>query len=557
VSIQMRFDRKTNRRPADMRIIRRYTLVAATLLAWAGVAYGHPTRMPVSLEELIAEADIIFKGLVVSSSPKQNELFTPCSGLLTQETQFKVISVIKGDPAGATVRFQHFDEIPQFKGNMCQMWRYNFQRNRAYIVFAKKTEDVHINRQLSVNDLGMQDQGIFLCADGKPAPANTVKEAIWNELAAMLHSKDFGDVTYAIRELDRMSGGRNRFDGSQDFDRTNVVKVVRDLMTHPDSKIAQAAINVVGSHNPYLSDERTNSWLATVGSAEMPNYYKMDPKMRNIGGELYWKDMESIATGKYSAETRALAIRALGLVREPALRQAIDRWLGDTEPVVRSAAAVLLADYPGTVTDQQLTVLARDNEPVVRASVAWAIGFSQRNELADLLGRLLADKDAEVRRAASMSLLSFPPSNKAVARVMRANLENAEFQPLFLNALARENAEPYLADLAKVAEQKTHPVNWMGGQIPALTAWEILFKYLQAQPSKTLQSGKLDRYLDALEQVGEYSSSNPRDIYAFYILSGMTDRAKKFREKANRVASYDLDYFFKQVDQNPKYYIRK
>jgi hypothetical protein len=97
----------------------------------------------------------------------------------------------------------------------------------------------------------------------------------------------------------------------------------------------------------------------------------------------------------------------------------------------------------------------------------------------------------------------------------------------------------------------------MGGQIPALTAWEILFKYLQSQPAKTPRSGKLDRYLDALEQVGDYSSSEPRDIYAFYILSGMPDRAKKFREKANRVASYDLDYFFKQVDQNPTHYKRK
>src|SRR5262249_50925499 len=157
-------------------------------------------------------------------------------------------------------------------------------------------------------------------------------------------------------------------------------------------------ITVVGSHNPYLSNERAPLWLATVGSAETPGFYKLDPKMRNIGGELYWKDLESIGAAGHSVETRALAIRALGLVREPALRQAIDRWLLDTEAVVRASAAVLLADYPGQATDQQLIVLAVDNEPVVRACVARAIGFSQRNELADLLGGLLADKDAEVRR---------------------------------------------------------------------------------------------------------------------------------------------------------------
>jgi hypothetical protein len=532
-------------------------MLAAIVLACAGSASGRSAMLPVSLEELIAEADIIFKGLVVSSRPAQDELFKPCSGLITQETQFKVISVIKGDAPGATVRFQHFDAIPQFKGNECQMWRYHFQRNGAYIVFAKKTEDIHIHSQLWVNDLGMDHQGVFLCSDNKPVTANTVKEAIWSELAAMLHSKDLGDVTYAIQELDRMSGGRDRFYGSQDFDRSNVVKVIHDLMTDTDPKIAQAAITVVGSHNPYLSEERAHLWLATVGAADGPGFYKLDPKMRNIGGELYWKDLVSIGAARHSAETRALAIRALGLVREPALRQAIDRWLGDTEPAVRASATVLLSDYPGSVTDQQLTVLAGDNEPVVRACVARAIGFSQRNKLADLLGRLLADKDVGVRLAASMSLLSFSPVNEPVARVMRDNLENVEFQPLFLNALARENAEPYLPDLVKAVEQKTYPVNWMGGQIPALTAWEILFKYLQAQPAKTLRSGKLDRYLDALEQVGNYSSSEPSSIYAFYILSGMTDRAKKFRERATKASPLGLDYFFNLVDQNPTRYIRK
>ena len=67
----------------------------------------------------------------------------------------------------------------------------------------------------------------------------------------------------------------------------------------------------------------------------------------------------------------------------------------------------------------------------------------------------------------------------------------------------------------------------------------------------------MDRYLDAIEKVGNYSSSEPRDIYAFYILSGMPERAKKFRERANKAATYDLDYYFQQVDQNPSNYRRE
>jgi hypothetical protein len=48
-----------------------------------------------------------------------------------------------------------------------------------------------------------------------------------------------------------------------------------------------------------------------------------------------------------------------------------------------------------------------------------------------------------------------------------------------------------------------------------------------------------------------------RDVYAFFILSGMTDRAKNFRERATKASSYNVDYFFKLVDQNPTNYLRK
>ncbi len=155
-----------------------------------------------------------------------------------------------------------------------------------------------------------------------------------------------------------------------------------------------------------------------------------------------------------------------------------------------------------------------------------------------------------------MSLLSFSPRNQAIADIFRANLSNEEFQPLFLIALAREHPAEYLDALAKVIEQKIEPRNFWGGQIPAFTAWEILFRYLQARPPEMLKSGKLDRYLEAMEKVGNYSSSEPRDIYAFYLQRGMTDRAKNYREAARKAVSYDLDYYFRQVDENPSLYQR-
>ena len=59
-----------------------------------------------------------------------------------------------------------------------------------------------------------------------------------------------------------------------------------------------------------------------------------------------------------------------------------------------------------------------------------------------------------------------------------------------------------------------------------------------------------------MEKVGNYSSSEPRDIYAFYLQRGMTERAQKYREAAKKAASYDLDYYFKQVDADPSLYTR-
>ena len=383
-----------------------------------------------------------------------------------------------------------------------------------------------------------------------------MKEAIWGELTLMLKSGDATNLTYAIHQLDQMSGAQDSFRDTQDFDRTNVLNAIHSLITNSNPIIAQAALGAVGSHNPYLSDERTILWLATVGSGEIPGLGKMDPRMNNLGGTLFWVDLVKLADSQADNETRAMAIQALGLVREPSLKKAIERWLADPDPLIRAAATLLLADFPAPESGKRLAALAGDPAPGVRACVARAAGFGQQAEAVDTLAKSLADPESKVRTAAAMSLLSFSPKDNAIAAVFRANLENEEFKPLFLIALARENPVPYLDALAAAVEQRSEPKNWWGGQIPAFTAWEILFRYLQSQSPQTLRSGKLDRYLDAIEKVGNYSSCEPRDIYAFYVQRDMTERAQKYRQAAKNAASYDLDYYFKQVDANPSLYKR-
>jgi len=527
-----------------MRQAWRCAVVVMVLMACMGMAHGYMVRSAVPLEEMTGEADIIFKGTALSSAPVQDEGLKPVPEFIVLETQFKVISVIKGDALPDKLVFRHYDSAPEPQGIRYMPQNYHFEVGKTYIVFARKNEAGGF-RQLWPNHTTKKDQGVLQCADAKPTAGKTVKAVLWAELTVMLKSPTEGDVTYAIQHLDEMSAGTVIWNGLSDFDRKDVVAAVRGMLTSPSTKIAEAALAVVGSHNPYISEERALCWLATVGSGDMPGLGKMDPKMKNTGGETCWKDLVALADGKAPTQTRALAIRALGLVREPALREPIERWLKDREPAVRASAALLLADFPGPETAKALTALAGDPVVEVRLCTARAIGFGQYVDRVDVLTKLLNDADETVRRSAAMSLVSFSVKAEPVARVFRANLDNEEFKPLFLIALAQ------------VIEDKVEPKNFWGGQLPAFTAWEILFKYLQAQPAAVVRSGKLDRYLDAMEKVGNYSSSEPRDIYAFYVQRGMTERAKTFREAAKKKATYDIDHYFKDVDENPGLYKRE
>jgi hypothetical protein len=128
---------------------------------------------------------------------------------------------------------------------------------------------------------------------------------------------------------------------------------------------------------------------------------------------------------------------------------------------------------------------------------------------------------------------------------------------MFLNALAAPDAGPHLDALAEAVEKNIEPESWWSGRIPAFTSWELLFKHLQARPRDEVRSGKHDRYLDAMEKLRIHSSTEPRDIYAFYLQRDMKERAARFRQAAKGKVSFDLDYFFDMVDENPETYQRK
>lgn len=531
-------------------------LLISGWVALASVASAYLAGSPVKLGQIAGESDLIFKATAVSSERVVDGWFKPCPGFITVETKFEVISIIKGVPQAETLRFRHYDEMPRNVGRMSEPQFYHFEKSRTYIVFAKASNEPGVFRQPWFTHKGKKDQGSLMCASVEPVTDAKLKKVFWTELMTLLVSPVPGDTAYAIRQLDEMSDLPDGFNVTRDFKRSDVIKAVGPFMTSADQKVASKAITVIASRNPYLTEDFAEFWLAAVGSADVPGIAEMDSEMENPGGELFREELCAIADSSVPPATRALAIRALGLVRIPSLKEPLSRWTGDEHPSVRASAALLLADFPGEQSRVGLGQMARDNSPEVRRSVAHAIGFMQASQMANTLGVLLKDSDELVRRAASQSLLSFSAKLGPIRKVFRDNMENEEFSPLFLNALAMENPGANVEALAQAVERRATPRNWRGGQIPAFTAFNILFKYVQSLPAEEMRAGKFDRLLDAIEAGYTTGSSEPRDIYALYIQRGMTDRAKIYREAAKKVVSFDLDYYFDMVDEHPDHYTR-
>ncbi len=534
--------------------------VAAWLLA-AAPADAYPVGPALSLDELIAQAEFIGKVTVIESQPVADPWFEKVAGFEAAQTRLKVLASYKGKPGGETIAFQHYAPADPSQGYRYMPQYYRLGAGRTYILFAAATDKAGVFRQLWKHHKLQEDQGVVLAASNEPHADKQVKEIVFLELIGHLKSDQVADVKYGLAHLDALSGGT--YANQHDFEREEVLDHVKRLLTHRDNEVVMAAIGVMGSNNPHMSPDFAPGWLATVGRGDIPGWGVWDRSREYLGGKLYWKQLAAIVDSPAPAATRARAIRALGRAEEPAILPLALRWIGDAEPLVRQAAGVLLADFAGDFDPLILGQLAADAQPVVRVGAARAIGFGQFEQQLPTLARLLADADPQVQTAAAMSLLSFSTDDSG--EVLKANLAHRQYHSLFVNALARKDAGEYLDELAEIVRKKKEPEHFWGGRIPWGVSWELLFFYAQRQPAEKLRSGQLDKVLDALEHPASgdpagssyYGSSEPRDLYALYVQRGLRDRAARFRALAKKNSSFDIDYFFKMVDQNPQNYQRQ
>lgn len=514
--------------------------MAAVVFA-ATRASGYAVGPAVPLEELAKKADLVCKATVVADRPATDAWFEAHLGFEVRETELRVVSIVKGAPGTKVVRFRHYAPAPAGAVGPYAPQSYRFTAGRSYLVFASKVGGLY--RQLSKQHTMKGDQGALLAADDKPHRGATITEVAWAELRGLLASTTADDAVYAIGQLDEMSG--SRMIGLKDFERRAALDAIRPLVLARAAPVATAAIAVFGGDSPYYDDRLASFWLAGVGKGSIPGLSPLKPSAAPVAG-VAAKELLAVADGPASPDLRALAIRALGRAA-PAGKPAA--WGRDPDVSVRRAAVLVSAE----LADRKLIASgATDGAPEVRQAAALAIGFTQDPALLPALDALLKDAAPKVRTAAALSLLSFAIDQ--AAPVMKSHL-GSDFRPLFVNALARKDPQPYLPQLAEVIEKQLRPSDWWGGSVPAGDSWKILFGYIKTRPAAELTAGKLDRSLDALERMSWFSSSEPRDLYALYLRRGLPARARRFRDAVRKASSFDMDYYFDMADKNPSTYV--
>jgi hypothetical protein len=307
-------------------------------------------------------------------------------------------------------------------------------------------------------------------------------------------------------------------------------------------------LTVFGTFSPYTEERDIPFWLAGTGKGVIGGLLAR-PSVRNTDADAAVQELTAIADGAGPIEQRARAIRVLGR-STPKHAAALARWSSDPEPLIRNAAVLLAADVPDL---KLITAGAADPSEIVRQGAAYAIGFTQNVTLFPTLGALLRDPAVKVNMAAAMSLLSFSPDDASA--LLKANL-SSDYRPLFINALARKDPGLYLAELADVIVKDPRPAAWWGGTIPSGDSWRLLLDYVKKQPRADVQSKKLDASLDALEELKWFGSSEPNELYAFYLVRGLKARAHRFRVGIKKRIQFDMEYFFNMVDKDPAMYAR-
>jgi HEAT repeat protein len=224
-------------------------------------------------------------------------------------------------------------------------------------------------------------------------------------------------------------------------------------------------------------------------------------------------------------QSRALAIRALGRCRKPAIADAVPGWLDDPEPDVRGSAALLIADYP--VLYQRLPGLIGSSDAIVRQAAVRTIGRIRLSKMLPILEGALQGESPMVRAEAAQSLAAFSLAQSSPS--LKRHLIHPEFGAFFTNLIAAGRPELYRRELGRVlrARLAAGSSEFSVQLREARRSWALLFDSVRPVPSDALVG--LGPTLNALEQAPALRASDAQSLYLLYRKHQLQARAQAFR----------------------------
>ncbi len=552
-----------------------YLLILAPIMLFAG---GEKLQ---GLERMAAQADIVFKGRVMSTIGLTNKTFPIC--FEPHATKLKIISVLKGTLGKDSITFIHNTEGPHGWGGGTPPPHYLLKPGRSYLIFAEKTDQPNVFRQLSGMP-GREDEGAILAADDRPLTNVTIFEAHWLELSRLLTSNVPDDALHAIIKLNFMSK-RCGYNSSHtdDFSRENVLDVKRPVMTNADEKVAVEAINCFQIGGGLI--EHTLDYISGTGIIGAGMHAKTDS---NCVSQLrpYSDLLISVASGASTVPRRVAAVAALSGIGSSSVSNALPRWLSDSSEDMRVEAVRLLLDFPGQFAEETLNKLASDKSASVRSVVADIIGTGQFVRDLPVLEKLFSDpigltalvpplkmdqlqagerwnNTGDVHTSAGMALIQFKTGQ--VEKILRKNLSDAGFHVSFIAKLAEDDAKPWLDQLQQILEVRfkhvqdairDEPLDYKRSRVDdeLLTGaygkcWEAIRHYLMTIPAKDFSSDEMNRYMDLLEKMIQKDGSwrnEPAALYELYRSKGLAERTKKIRVRYEKSQGWRFDQFDRQ-----------
>ena len=521
-----------------------------------------------SLEKMEREADLIFKGRVISTRAATNTSFPPWGK--PHATRFSLISVLNGQVGANELVFWHNTGQPGAWGGGTPPSSHQFEPGDSYLVFADRLDrpdylySVPAEATNRPNELRqLCNGGVMRTLDARPVSPRGVKDAHWFELGLLLNDVAATNQLYAIDTLDHMSLAGRRDDErsrSDDFKRKAVLSALLPLVTNNNEKVASRAISC------FATESNAAVSLAPFAAA-----------------------LVSVANESLSPTCRLAAITALSATADEAVSNSLSRLLTNAAENIQVGAVGLLPRFPAEFAEQALRDRASDESANVRSVVADVIGDSKYVCLLPTLAKLFTDpvgRDrliapltmdmlragqrwsniGDVHTSAGFALVKFDLDQ--VGDILRTNLADPGFHINFVSKLAEREAQPWLPELVSILEERLKHVDEilnlppndprryadpLGDRVMIGTyakCWEDIRQYLLKLAPAELSNGEMDHYMDLLDKTVRPLPGCPgccvqeaRGLYELYWTKKLTKRASEVRRKYNKTDGWWFDDF--------------